>query len=174
MQYSILRFGGLFGAALGIGFFISHLVLGSDPNNFTSGEIVGYSVIIVSSLAVVFGIKEVKQTQQPKPMTFISGCITGGGISAIAGAIFAVYNWVYLRYLNPEFTVTYMQYMEQQIRNSGLSQDKIEQQLAELGDYADLMSSDFLQSMVMFATVFVVGLLVTVLSTAAMRTTSQK
>lgn len=170
---SILRFGFLYGLILVVSFYLSHLLLGTSPDNFTKGEIVGYSVMIISSLAVVMGIKEFKSNCSPAPLGFMSGLGVGTGISFIAASLFAVYNWVYLEFINPEFTTTYIQYSEQQIRGSGLDPLSIEQQLEELAQYSELMSSNLTQSAVMFATVFIIGLLFSVVSAIAFRT-SQK
>jgi hypothetical protein len=167
---SIIRFGLLYGLALGVSFYVSHLILGTSPDNFTVGEIVGYSVMIISSLAVAMGIKEYKQNRAPAPLGFMGGLGVGLGISLIASHIFALYNWLYLEFINPTFTATYIQYSEQKIRSSGLEPIVIEQQLKELVHYADLMSNNFTQSMVMFATVFIMGLLVSLFSALALRT----
>ncbi|GAC17426.1 DUF4199 domain-containing protein [Paraglaciecola arctica] len=169
-MYSIIRFGLIYGLALGIGFYVSHLVLGTNADNFTKGEIVGYSVMIISSLAVVMGIKEYKQKRAPAPLGFMGALGVGLGISLIAANMFALYNWLYLEFINPTFTATYIQYSEQQILSSGLEPIVIEQQLEELAHYADLMSNNFTQSMLMFATVFIIGLLFSLVSALALRT----
>jgi hypothetical protein len=170
MTSSIVRFGLLYGAALGIGFFVSHLILGADPNNFSTGEVVGYSVMIISSLAVIFGIKEYKERYNNGRLGFFVGLGIGLGITTIASAILAVYNWVYLEFINPNFTTVYLEYSEQQILSSGLSADVIEEQLAELAYFGDMMSSNYLQSMLMFVTVLIIGLLFSLTSAAVMRT----
>ena len=169
-MYSIIRFGSLYGSALVIGFYASHLALGTSPDNFTLGEIVGYSVILISSLAVIMGIKEFKQKRLPAPLGFIGALGVGLGISLIAAHIFALYKWFYLVFINPTFTATYIQYSEQKINSSGLEPRVIEQQLVKLADYADVMSNNFTQSMVMFALVFVIGMLFSVVSAWALRT----
>jgi hypothetical protein len=167
---SIVRFGSLYGLALVISFYASHLVLGTNPDNFTKGEIVGYSIMLISSLAVVMGIKDFKQKRAPAPLGFIGALGVGLGISLIASHIFALYNWLYLEFINPTFTATYVQYSEQKIRSSNLEPLVMEQQLKELAQYADLMSNNFTQSMVMFATVFIIGLLVSLVGALALRT----
>jgi hypothetical protein len=169
-MYSIIRFGLLYGLALVSSFYLSHLVLGTSPDNFTKGEIVGYSVMIISSLAVVMGIKEYKQKQIPTPLSFVTALGVGVGISLIASSLFALYNWFYLEFINPTFTATYIQYSEQKIRSSGLESIVVEKQLEELAHYAELMSNNFTQSAVMFATVFIIGLLFSLVSALAFRT----
>jgi hypothetical protein len=169
-MYSIIRFGSLYGLALVIGFYASHLAFGTTPDNFTMGEIVGYSVMFISSLAVIMGIKDYKQKRSPAPLGFMGALGVGLGISLIAAHIFVLYNWFYLVFINPKFTASYIEYSEQKIILSGLEPLVIEQQLAELADYADLVGNNFTQSMVMFATVFVIGLLFSLVSALALRT----
>jgi hypothetical protein len=169
-MYSIIRFGLVYGLALVSAFYVSHLVLGTSPDNFAMSEVVGYSVMFISSLAVVMGIKEYKLKRAPAPLGFMGALGVGLGISLIAAHIFALYNWLYLVFINPTFTATYVQYSEQQIRSSGLETIVIEQQLEELAHYAELMSNNFTQSMLMFATVFIIGLLFSLVSAFLLRT----
>jgi hypothetical protein len=90
-------------------------------------------------------------------------------ITLIASAMFAVYNWVYLKFINPEFTDVYIAYSRERIVSSGLSEEVIQRQLQELSTYGDMMSSDFLQSMLMFVTVFLIGTLCSLVGAAAIR-----
>lgn len=173
MMIYILRYGLVYGLALGMGFFVSHLLLGNSPDNFAKGEVIGYSVMIISSLAVVFAIKDYKETRNNGQLGFLTGFSIGAAVSAIAGLLFGVYNMIYLRVLNPEFTAVYIQYSEEQILNSGAEQSVIDTQLEELARYGDLMSNDYLQSALMFLTVFLIGLLFSLVSAAAMRTPAQ-
>lgn len=78
-MFSIIRFDLLYGLALVIGFYISHLVVGTRPDNFTLGEIVGFSVMLISSLAVIMGIKDFKQKRFPAPLGFMGGLGVGSG-----------------------------------------------------------------------------------------------
>ena len=116
------------------------------------------------------GIKDYKQQRAPAPLGFMGGLGVGLGISLIAAHVFALYNWLYLVFINPIFANTYQQYSEQKIRSSGVSPKVVELQLADLADYAELMSNHFTQSVLMFATVFIIGLLISVVSALALRT----
>lgn len=172
MTSSIIRFGLLFGIALWIGFFVSHAIFGDSPENYNSSEIVGYSVMIVSAIAVIYGIKDYKQNQNGGQLSFFSGFGVGAAISAIAGLMFGAYILLYLKFINPEFTQTYMAYYEQQIKNSGATEEVMQQQLAELASYSDMMSNDFAQAAVMFVTVLMIGLLFSLVAAFAMRTSA--
>ena len=169
MFHVMIRYGLLYGIALGIGFFGSYLILGDTPDSFKTSEVVGYSVMLVSSIAVIFGIKEYKEKHQNGQLTFLQGFGIGSAISAIAGFIFGLYNLVYLRWLNPEFTQVYLAHSEEQIRSRGLNEEELQRQLAELASYAELISNEFMQALLMFITVFAIGVLFAAVSAAAMR-----
>ncbi|TDF34630.1 DUF4199 domain-containing protein [Alteromonadaceae bacterium M269] len=171
MKNTILKFGVLYGLSLLVGFIASYLVLGDSPDNYSRSEVVGYTIMLLSSVAVIYGIKDYKENYNGGTLTFGKGIVIGSAISAIAGLFFGLYMMFYLIWLNPTFTETYMDYSEQKIRQSGASEEVIQAQLQELQAYSDFMNNDFLQSSVMFATVFMIGLLVTIISSAAMRTT---
>ena len=47
-MYSIIRFCLLYGLALVMGFYVSHLVLGTTPDHFAISKMVGYSVMYIS------------------------------------------------------------------------------------------------------------------------------
>jgi len=169
MNRPAIKFGLLQGLLLGLGFFGSHLVLGADPENFAVSEIVGYSIIVLCSVLIFTGMLAFRRHRLPQTTGFRAALWTGVQISLVGSALFAAYNWFYLEFINPEFTSTYMTWSEEQIRNSGLSADTIERQLQELATYGDLMSNNFLQAMVMFATVFIIGLLCALVGAAAIR-----
>lgn len=172
MKTSIIKYGLVFGVSLLLGFIASEWILGDSPDNFSISEVVGYTIMLVCAIAVIYGIKDFKESHNDGALSFKQGCLVGTGISGIAGLAFGIYMMVYLKWLNPEFTQTYMQYSEEQIRNSAQSEEIKHQQLAELASYADFMSNDFLQSLVMFFTVFLIGFLFTLVSSAAMKTPS--
>lgn len=169
MKKVIINFGVIYGLALGLGFFVSHLIFGTDPNNFSISEVVGYGIIIISSIAVIFGILDYRNNQNSGQIGFFQGLGIGSAISAIAGLFFGAYNFIYLKWINPDFTETYMEYSRLQIETSGASEAIKEQQLHDLAQYAELMSSDLLQSALMFVTVLLIGFVFSLISAAMLR-----
>ena len=67
-----------------------------------------YSVMLISPLAVIMGIKDFKQKRLPAPLGFMGGLGVGSGISLIAAHIFALYSGFYLVFINPTYTATYI------------------------------------------------------------------
>lgn len=67
-----------------------------------------------------------------------------------------------------------MEWTEQKILSSNASQATIDRQLDELQAYSEFMSNDFLQATVMFVTVFMIGIVFSLVSAAAMRTSTKQ
>lgn len=167
MNKAITQFGLIYGGCLVLGFYLSYLILGSEPENYTKGEIVGYSVMILSSITIYFALRQYKTERVGQPLSFWRGFGLGAGVSFIGGLIFALYNVFYINYLHPEFIDEYIAYSAQNILSSGTDAQQVQQQLAELQDYARLMESDAFYAFVMFMTVFVIGLLFSLVTAIA-------
>lgn len=164
------RFGLIYVLILASCFYLSFVVLEDTPENYDIGEIVGYSIMLLASITIFFAIKEFKEKHNNGQLGFLDGLKIGTMLSTIGGIGFGVYNWIYLTWLNPNFTTEYMAYSEQQIRSSGLSEQEINTQLAELAQYSELIQSDWFNVFLMFMTVFIIGLLFTLVSAAALKT----
>jgi hypothetical protein len=67
-----------------------------------------YSVMLISPLAVIMGIKDFKQKRLPAPLGFMGALGVGLRISLIAAHIFALYSGFYLVFINPTYTATYI------------------------------------------------------------------
>lgn len=173
MKTYILKYGLIYGLALTIGFYLSYLIIGNSSDNYTKSEIVGYSVMILSSLSIFFATRAYKDATSTKQMTFWNGAQIGGSVSFIGAFMFAVYNWLFVNVLEPDFIATYIQYTEQQIRSSGESLETINLQLQELNEYAQMMESEWFYLFVMFMTVFMIGLFFTLASSAILRDKQQ-
>ncbi|GAC16094.1 DUF4199 domain-containing protein [Aliiglaciecola lipolytica] len=169
MKTYIIRYGVIYGLVLLIGFFISYLILGTAPENFAKSEVIGYSVMILSSISIYFATKQYKQSLGGKPMRFFQGLKIGSGVSMIGGLFFGLYNWVYIRWLQPDFLNQYLAYSEQQIRQSGAEQAVIERQLGELATYSELLQNEFLYLLIMFMTVFVIGMAFSIVTAATLK-----
>jgi hypothetical protein len=170
MANVIGRFGLIYILILAICFFLSFIILEDSPDNYKIGEIVGYSIMLLASITIFFAIKEFKEKHNNGQLGFIQGLKIGTLVSIMGGVGFGVYNWIYLNWLNPNFTTEYMAYSEQQIKSSGLPEKEINTQLAELAQYSDLFQSDLFNVLLMFTTVFIIGLLFTLVSSAALKT----
>ncbi len=156
MRNITVKYGLYYAAALVICFTGSHFIFGTNPDNYSKSETLGYSIMLFTSIIVVLAVRAANQSAD-QPPSFFSGFRVGLGVSAIGGLAFAIYNWVYAVWLHPEFLGEYVAYHEAQIRQSGLGEVVMQEQLAELAAYSDMMSNTLLMACIMFIPVFVIG-----------------
>ena len=171
MQNITLRYGLYYAVILCLGFVASYLIFGTDSENYSKSEVLGYSIMLFASVIILFAVRAAKQNSNNQ-LSFSKGLGIGLGVSAIGGLAFAVYNWVYVKWLHPEFFSEYMVYQKQLVLDSGLSENEIQQQLSELATYSDMMGNSFMMAVVMFVTVFAIGVLFSLVAAAAFRSKS--
>ncbi|MGX5173324.1 DUF4199 domain-containing protein [Aliikangiella sp. IMCC44653] len=160
MKNVILKYGFIAGGiCVGIP-FIAWLIIGGGTETYAQSEVIGYAAILLSVLVIFLAVKELKQKNTHQVIGFKKVFLLGTGVSLIAGILFGVYNLVYVAYLDPEFMDNYFNYYIQTIQHSGLAQVEIEQQIAKLQADKALFMNPWVNFIVMFFTVFLIGLVV--------------
>ena len=172
MQNITLRYGLYYAVILCLGFVASYLIFGTDSENYSKSEVLGYSIMLFASVIILFAVRAAKQNSNNQ-LSFSKGLGIGLGVSAIGSLAFAAYNWAYVKWLHPEFISEYMAYQKQLVLNSGLSESVIEQQLTELAAYSDIMDNPFMMAAIMFVTVFAIGVLFSLVAAVAFRNKSE-
>ena len=164
MNKSILKFGLIAGVVIVMIPVITGWIIGYGPETFKMGEIIGYSTMILSLLLIFVAVKDYKQAHPDTPLTFGRIFVIGAGISAVAGLMFGVYNLVYVYYIAPDFMEQYYGYYIENIRQSGAPAEQIEQEIAQLESEKEFFMSPVINFFLMFVTVFVIGLIVSIVS----------
>ncbi len=145
MQNTILRFG-LYGLFFSWALFLAVLYLGLGMDYGTQ-EILGYLTILVSLSFVFFGIRHYRDQLNHGKVSFWKALSIGLLISALTAVGIAIADYIYTTAINPDFFEEYAELMRQEGHTD------------EIPDYG----SWFL-SLVMFITVMLVGLVVSVIS----------
>ena len=95
--------GGLFATV----FFLGPIVFSSDsymdPDFYDIGEVIGYSVMILSMLPVYFGTRAYRRQLAPEPLTFGKGLVTALLITLISCIVFYLGNVLVYEVLAPDF-----------------------------------------------------------------------
>ncbi len=153
-----------------VGLFSLFFALGDNsPENYTFGEIVGYTTMILCLLAVFLGIRTYRDKHRNGIISFWQACKLGLYITFIASFCFGIYSYVLYEYITPDFLHEYYTYYEQQIRESGQPQEVIDEQLAELQAWGDLTYNTFFNGFIMFVTVFLIGTVISLVSAAVLK-----
>ena len=145
---------------------LTYLLIGGGPETFEVGEVIGYATIILSLLLIFMAINEFRRLQPDQRVGFAQGLAIGLLISAIAGSLFGVYNWVYVEFLQPDFLDQYYNHAIEQLRQSGQTEADIQRQIESFEREKALFMNPAIQFLLMFLTVFVIGLVVTLFCAA--------
>ena len=161
MKNTIIKYG-LYATAVLIGFnIISLVIFGTDASYFDIGEIFGYSAIILCLVFVFIGIRHY-EISVPNT-TFLSRMGIGTGISLFPALFFGLYNILYVEVIDPEFTDKYMKHQLTKMEAS-MSPADFEVAKTQLMQEFDMYHNTFFQFLVMFLTVFILGVIISLLS----------
>ena len=168
MLKTSLKFGLWAGVIMAAGGSISCIIYSKDFNMDT-GEILGYTSMVLALTSIFFGIRHYRNNRLGGKISYIQGVKVGLTISAIAGVIYSIYSIIFYKFLFPDFMEKYMQFYTDKIKNSGASQEVIAKQLADMQTNMALYNNLLFQVLIMFATVFAVGLVITLISAAILK-----
>ena len=168
MKNLALKYGSVSSAIMIFGVMLPLWIWGKEMD-MIMGEVAGYSAMIIALTAIFFGIKSYKE-QLNDPLTFKSAFAFGTFVNFIAALIFGIFSFVLYQWLMPEFLPEYLEQSREAIRtNAELTSEQIETQLAELEAGKDLWLSPTFGGLLMFVTVFPIGLVVTMISSVILR-----
>lgn len=143
MKSTLTKYG-LFALLSAAVLFLAALVLGKELS-YSTQEVIGYLSIIISLSFVFFGIKHFRDKENDGHITLGKAFTIGILISILAALGFAMIDFLYTAVINPKFIDEYVATMKAKGE--------------EMEDYSSSSLALF-----MFAIVFVIGIIVTLLS----------
>ena len=161
MKKTVLRYGTYGAIAICVLFLLSWYVL--DDLSFTSQEVLGYASMIMALLFVFLGIKHFRDNENEGKVAFKKALTIGILISLITAVAFGILDVIYTEVLNPNFMEEYYTASVEQMKQS-LPPDEFEAKLAELESQKDLFSNPFFSFGLMAMTVFVIGFIISLIS----------
>jgi len=137
---------------------ISLAIFGTGEASFGIGEIIGYSTILIAELMILVAMAQYKK-QLGGVISFGQCFKLGLGIATLGGIAFGIYNMVYVMWIDPLFNQRYFAYQEGLDMNAEDFAAKYAAFAAEQGFFLSIAFQTFL----MFMTVFLVGLIISVI-----------
>lgn len=107
MKQTVLKYGG-YGAIVGFLIFVIHLALGKNLD-FGTLEILGYASIFVSLSFIYFGIKHYRDKINGGSISLGKAILIGVLISVLVGIGIGIADFIYTKYINPDFFEDYKQ-----------------------------------------------------------------
>jgi Protein of unknown function (DUF4199) len=166
MKRTVLTFGVLSGVVSSL------LMLGTVPFmhriGFDRGLVVGYTAIVLSFLLVAFGIRSYRE-QSGGAITFTRGFTVGILITLISCAFYvATWQLIYFK-LQPGFMDQWEAHAVEKIKADGGGPDAIEATRRQMRAFKEAYDNPLTNAAYTFIEPFPVGLLVTIISAAALR-----
>lgn len=161
MKKTILRFG-VYGI---ITIFILSLLIWSLIGSMddVTGEIIGYSSMVISLLFVYFGIKHFRDKENNGLLTFGKALLIGILISLMVSLAFGLLDVIYVKFINPEFMTDYYARNLEQLQAS-LPAEEFEIKKAELESEKEMFLNPFIHFFIMSMMVFIIGFIISMLS----------
>lgn len=167
MKKTVLTFGLISGLISGL------MMLATIPFTkklgFDKGEIIGYTLIVLSGLMVFFGIRSYRENGSGGRMSFGRGFAVGILITLLSN-LFYVATWevIYFKFM-PNFADTYAAHMIERAKASGASPEKVAKTEQEAKQFKEMYNNPAVNIAMTFMEVFPIGLGVTLLSAAILR-----
>jgi len=162
MKKTILRYGMYGSITLAILFSLG-LYIGQFLD-YTSREVIGYATMVVSLSFIFFAIRHYRDKENNGVVTFKQALKIGVLISLIVALVFGIIDVIYIEFVNPEFMAEYYTHYVAEYKST-LSAAEFQEKLKELEAQKELFSSTFMSFLLMSMTVFVLGFIISLIST---------
>lgn len=169
MRKIVLTFGLLSGGVLaGLTAVMLPLCM-NGTIRFESSELLGYSAMVLSFLAVFFGVRTYREQVLGGSITFGRAFRVGLLITLVTCAIYVV-GWeiVYWGFL-PDFGDTYAAHVLENLKAEGASPERLAAETEKMRTFRELYRNPFFNVGITFLEVFPVGLVVTLVSAGILR-----
>ena len=159
MKNPIIR-NGVYSGLLMLALFVIAYFIGGD---FGMQEIIGYLSILISLVFVFLGIKQYRDEIGNGNITFGKAMQVGLLIVLVPSIVFGLYNLIYIEYIDPNFVENYYADALAQMKDS-LSPEEFKVKAVEMEAEKEAFGSPLIQFGAMAATVFLMGVVVSVIS----------
>jgi hypothetical protein len=136
--------------------------------SFEVQEVLGYASMVIALLFTFFGIKQYRDEVNHGSLSFGEGMKTGLLITLIPAVLFAAIDGIYTRLINPDW---YKQYYAAYLAKlkASMPPSDFAIQAKEMEKEQAFFNNPAVSFAVMFLTVFLIGIIVTVISALLLR-----
>lgn len=159
---------GMWGVAIMLIILIADFFIFQNKTNWELQEVIGYATIVVSLLFVYFGIRRWRDKENAGQLSFWRGIGLGSLISLFPSVAFGLFSWIQMNFLDPGFSDRYYNYYVEKVKQS-TPPEKLQAALQKMAEEKEMFSSPVAQFLFMFLTVFVIGFIITIISTLLLR-----
>jgi multisubunit Na+/H+ antiporter MnhB subunit len=136
--------------------------------SWETAEFAGYLTMILSMIFVFMGLRYYRDHVKNGYLNFKEGLKLGAMIVLVPAICFALFDILYTEVLNPAWGDEYYGYYVEKIKATTPA-DKLDEELQKLQKNKELFSNPLIQFTLMAVTVYVIGLIVTIISALTLR-----
>ena len=161
MKKTVFRYGIISFVSLCILGFVNYLAIIGIPNY--NGAIGGYVCILLSSVFIFFGIKQYRDKENGGTVSYKQAFLVGILIAIFPSLANGIYNVIYVKFIDPGFMDKYYDTAIREMKVK-LPPEQFQVKLKSLESERAIFKNIYLQFIMMFLTVFVIGAVVTAIS----------
>lgn len=135
--------------------------------SFEVQEIAGYLIMLLSMIFVFFGIKYYRDEINNGSLSFGRGLKVGVLIILLPAIAFGLFDILYTRILNPNWAAEYSAQYLQKFKNLPATEYAAKKKAFD--EQMALFMNPFMEFLLMAITVFIIGFIVTIISSLALR-----
>lgn len=167
MKSTAFRYG-IYGMIAMVALSGIHFFLVTPYVNNSMAELMGYLTMLLSMIFVFTGIRYYRDKVNGGLLSFGQGIKTGLLIVLIPSVAFGLFDILYTEVLRPGWKAEYYQGMRERLIQS-TAPEMLEAALKKLEQQKEMFDNPLFQFVLMAGTVFIIGLIVTIISSLALR-----
>jgi uncharacterized membrane protein (DUF106 family) len=167
MKSTVLRYG-IYAMLAMVLLSAVHVFLVVPNFKSANAQVVGYLTMLLSMIFVFAGIKHYRDKANNGVLSFWQGLRIGVLIVLIPSIAFGLFDLLYTKVINPGWMENYYKEMIEQTKKV-TTPDKLDAALKKLESSKEIFSNPFLEFLLMAVTVFIIGFVVTIISSLTLR-----
>lgn len=145
-----------------------------DRIGFDRGEVLGYTLIVLSFLLVYFGIRSYRDNVGGGVISF-GRALTVGVLIAFISSVGYVLTWEFIYFtLVPDFFDKYGAYAIEKARASGASEQAVQETVRQMREFKQMYDNPLMNALITFIEPLPIGLVVAFVSAAVLRSRPAK
>ena len=170
MKKTVLKYGLISGGILGtLTAIITPLCLQSGAKGWVYSQFVGYTAMVLSFLAIFFGIRAYRENEGGGTITFARALGVGVLIALVASALYVI-GWQIAYYgFIPDFGDRFAAITLENMRANGATAEELAKATRQMEQFKVWYRNPVMNVLITFVEVFPAGLVVSLISAAILR-----
>ncbi len=176
MKSVVVKYGVIGGVIVSL-LFLGPMALRPDsymnPENMGIGQVVGYSIMILSMLCVFFGVRAYRKHHIEFEFSFVQGLLVGLQITVVANVIFYLGNVLLYEVIAPDFLHDFGKFYKSHMISNAPDEATKKLVAAEFDAQAGILENSYLYALVMAASTFFIGIIISLISALSLKRTKK-